>query len=103
MDDNKDDRLERLFAAARSERPDTGEVEAHFETRLMARIGERRLRGAPWHMLTWRMIPAFAVIAAITAVCSLTFNPAGSGDLFAAITTGQDEYLINSYLTGDSR
>ena len=103
MDDNTDDRLDRLFAAVRSGRPDTAAVEAHFETRLMARIEERRVQGAAWYMLAWRMIPAFGVIAAISAICSVTFNPASSEDLFAAITTGQEEYLTNSYLTGESR
>ena len=101
MSDDLDDRLERLLAAVRAGQPETWGVETHFETRLMARIGECRVQNTPWYMLVWRMIPLFAVIAAISAVCSMTFNPARSGDLFAAITAGQEEFLIRSYLTGE--
>jgi hypothetical protein len=51
--------------------------------------------------MVWRMIPAFAVIAAISAVCSVTFNPSRSGDPFAGLTAGHEEYLAKSFLTGE--
>lgn len=101
MSDNTDERLERLFAAARSARPDTSGLEEHFETRLMARIRERRAEPVPWYGLAWRMMPAFAVILAVIAVCTVSFNPARLQDPFAAITSGQEEQLAKSYLTGE--
>jgi type VI protein secretion system component VasF len=101
MRDTMDERLDRLFAEARSHRPDTADRELNFETRVMARIRERRAAAVPWYSLVWRMIPAFAVIAAIIAVCSASFNPARSQDLFAAITNVQDDYMATSLLTGE--
>lgn len=101
MNTDLDDRLDRLFAEVRAGRPDTSNRELNFETRVIARILERRVAGMPWYALVWRMIPAFAVIAAITAVYSMTFNPAPSRDLFAAITNGQDDYMAKSVLSGE--
>jgi hypothetical protein len=95
------DRLEGLFEAARKAQPDTSAMEEHFETRLMARIRERQAKSVPWYMLVWRMIPVFAVIATLTAICSISFNPVRSQDLFAAIANGQDDYAAGSFLTGE--
>ncbi|HEX9080084.1 MAG TPA: hypothetical protein VF795_10875 [Desulfuromonadaceae bacterium] len=96
-----EEKLDRLFADARSRRPDTSARELNFETRLMARIRERREAVTPWYTLVWRMIPAFAVVATVIAVCTASFQPAGSYDLFAAITNGHEEYLAQSFLTGE--
>lgn len=101
MGDNADKKLDALFAAARAARADTADCEEYFETRLMARIAERKSRGVPWYALAWRMVPAFAVIVIITAVWSATVNPARSGDMFAAITAGQEDRLTISYLVGE--
>ncbi|BCS52024.1 hypothetical protein [Geobacter sp. SVR] len=98
MRDNADDTLDRLFAAARSERPDTSAREAHFETRLMARLAERRTQRRPWQMLVWRTMPAFAVTAAISIACSLAFNPVRTEDPFAAITVAQEEGIYRVVL-----
>jgi anti-sigma-K factor RskA len=98
MRNDTDERLDRLFAAARSERPDTSVLEAHFETRLMARIAERKAQSRPWQLLVWRTIPAFAATAAISIVCSLVFNPARSGDPLAALTVAQEEGIYRNVL-----
>lgn len=101
MADSADKKLDRLFAAARAEQADTSALEAHFETRLMARIAERKALNTPWYMLAWRMVPAFAVIALISAVCSAAFSPSRSGDLFASITNGYEDVVATSYLAGE--
>jgi hypothetical protein len=101
MKDDSDERLDRLFALARSEQPDTTAQQEHFETRLMARLRERQQMSAPWYLMAWRMIPAFAVIAVICAVCSVAFNPSSYSDPFAAISSGQEDLLAQSYLTGE--
>jgi hypothetical protein len=100
MKDNTEMRLERLFAAARKESMDTTGAEEYFETRLLARI--RELRDTPaWYSLVWRMVPMFALLAAVVAVGVITYNPSRSSDMFAAITNGQDMTLAGSYLTGE--
>lgn len=101
MGDNADERLDRLFAAARNARLDTSGLEDHFETRLMARLRERRAGAVPWYALMWRMVPAFAVLVVIIAVFSASFRPSARGDMFAAISSGQDESLSANVLTGE--
>lgn len=100
MRDERDHKLDALFALARSDSPDTSNLEAHFETRLMARLAERSALSPPWHLLVWRMIPAFAVIAAIMLACSITINPTRSSDPFAAITNGNEDLMAKNYLLG---
>ena len=75
MSDNGDERLDRLFAAARNARVDTSALEEHFETRLMARLRERRREGIPWYALMWRMVPVFAVLVVLIAVYSASYRP----------------------------
>jgi hypothetical protein len=101
MNDNGDERLDRLFAAERSARVDTSVLEEHFETRLMARLRERRREGIPWYALMWRMVPVFAVMVILIAVYNTSYKPPSSGDLFAAISSGQEEYLAQNVLTGE--
>lgn len=100
MRDERDHNLDTLFAMARSESPDISTLEAHFETRFMARLAERSNLSPPWQLLVWRMIPAFAVIAVIILVCSITLNPIRSSDPFAAITNGNEELMAKNYLLG---
>lgn len=99
MAEHTDKRLDRLFAAARAEQLDTAGMEEFFETRLLARIRESRESGGPWYAAAWRMLPAFAAIAAVVAIGTVTFHPSRSSDLFSALTGGQDEIVVASYLT----
>jgi hypothetical protein len=101
MRDDAEIRLERLFAAARSERSDTDAAEEFFETRLMARLRDRRAEQRPWYELAWRSVPAFALVTVIFALCSITIWKPVSTDLFAAISSSQEEYLAKSYLAGE--
>jgi hypothetical protein len=100
MKDNTDMRLERMFTVVRQENMDTSGAEEYFETRLLARI--RELRETPaWYSLVWRMVPMFALLAAVVAIGVITFNPLRSNDMFAAITSDQGMTLACSYLTGE--
>jgi hypothetical protein len=102
MRDNMDERLDRLFAATRNEQTTSPEVDGFFETRLMARIRELHESATePWYAAAWRLLPAFTVVAALITVCTFTFNPSSTSDIFAAITSGQDENVAISFLTGE--
>jgi len=101
METESDKRLDRLFAAARAGLTESSALEDHFETRLMARIRERRSVQQPWYALAWRMLPAYAGIVAIIVVCSITFYPARSADMFAALTGSQEDTVVISYLAGE--
>ena len=101
MNDKTEELLERLFKEGRANKPDTEAQEFAFETRLMAVLQERRAAAAPWYALVWRMLPTFAVIAIVLAVCSMSLSKPDSNDLIAALNVGQDEVVASSYLTGE--
>jgi len=101
MRDEMDTKLDQLFAAVRSEQPDMARLEEHFETRLMARISERRDDRTPWYLMAWRFVPVFALLAAIMTVVGLTGIQNSSPDLFATISSGQDEILAKSFISGE--
>jgi len=82
---NGDDKLNRLFAAARQSKPDTARVEFGFETRLAARLRAERGRPALWAAWTWRLMPAFAAVVLALGVWNYaalveTDLPALAGD-----------------------
>lgn len=54
------DPLDEFFRAARTAAPDTAKVEFAFETRLMARLRERR--AATLSSWAWKLAPFFATI-----------------------------------------
>jgi hypothetical protein len=101
MCDDNDDKLDKLFAAARSEQRDTEDLQEFFEVRLMARLRERREAQSPWYELAWRCVPAFALITVIVAICSITIVRSAAPDFFAVISSGQEEYLAKSFLSGE--
>ena len=100
MNDKRDELLDQLFVAARSSKPDTAAIEAHFETRLLARMEEHRTGRALWPVWTWRLIPWFATIVIIVGIGSIVYDPLRSSDPFAQFTNGYEEYLTTSLLAG---
>ncbi|MCE0482881.1 MAG: hypothetical protein LV479_01430 [Methylacidiphilales bacterium] len=56
-----DDQLDALFSLARAHRPDTSRYEFAFETRLLARLQTPQEAGSVWALVTWRMVPIFAL------------------------------------------
>lgn len=100
MEKFTDEGLDRLFAAGRNDVVDTSTLQEHFETRLMARIAESREGRSSWFFSAWRMIPVFAVLTVLIAVCTITFTETQPDTLFAAITTGQEELMARSFLGG---
>jgi hypothetical protein len=56
------DHLDAVFALARGQRPDTSRAQYGFESRLMARLRERRQPdpASLWATVSWRMIPFLA-------------------------------------------
>jgi hypothetical protein len=64
-----DPELDALFARARAVKRDTAAAEYGFETRLMARLRDRRRLGSMpiFGVLSWRLMPVFAVIVLVLA------------------------------------
>jgi len=101
MRECSDEMLDSMFAAARADVVDTSALGNHFENRLLARITERRDQGRNWFMSVWRMLPAFAVLTALIAVCSIAYTETYQDSMFTALTTGQDEVVASNILTGE--
>lgn len=91
------DKLDRLFAAARSAAPDTSNLEGYFEVRVMAMIRERQENRRSWPVLAWRMVPVFAAIVVILSILSMVIKPDRSKDYFSAITNYHEEYLAQNF------
>lgn len=101
MKDDTDGKLDRLFAAARSVRPDTGALEDFFETRLAARLRERRESKRLWFSWAWRLVPVFMVAIIILGSVSLIIGGGRSPDIFTAIANDQEEYQLVAYFEGE--
>jgi hypothetical protein len=100
-DDEADDRLNSLFAKARTLDQGPSLREEGFEGRLMARLREQRCQGTPWYLWAWRSVPLFtAVIVVLISVCGS--QTAVTGDyLSQALTGGYEEATLVSYYTGE--
>jgi hypothetical protein len=96
-----DERLNKLFAAARAVKPDTSHAEYGFETRLRTRLRAGREQFAPWYAWAWKLIPALAVIVVASGVWMITAPGTSSTDLRNAITGDREETTLVTYLTGD--
>ncbi len=101
MRDERDGRLDRLLKKVREAPPDTEGVEREFETRLLARIRERRAAGEPWTAWTWRLAPLFLAVALLLGVWNL-FPAAGNrSDIGTTLSSGSEEVALVSYLSGE--
>jgi hypothetical protein len=105
MNDNSDQRLDALFAAARREPADTSRVEFGFETRLMARLREESNPFAAISNLAWKLCPFFAALALAASLWSRTpgVRAEAGAQLFAEVTRTSEEQAMLSYMTGDER
>lgn len=90
--------LDRLFALARQASPDISGVERNFETRVMARIRERR---EPWYALAWRLAPVFLALTLLLAGWSLFYSPVHPADPVTTLASGTQEIALVDYLTGE--
>lgn len=97
-----DEQLNKLFQAARADRPDTSQAEYGFETRLRALLRANREQPAPWYAFLWKLMPAFAAVVVALGAWTVTEMGAGSNDLQTAITGDHEEDTLVIYLTGGS-
>ena len=95
-----DDRLDRLFAAARQSKPETARVEYGFEPRLLARLRAEREEPALWAAWTWRLIPAFAAVVLVLGIWNYTAPVAETSDPTAALADGSEQEMM-AYFTGE--
>ena len=100
MNNNADQKLDTLFAAARAEERDTSRLEFGFETRLAARLREES--GGSLFAWAWRLWPAFAAVTLAVGWWSYSSLRAEADvQIVAEATHASDEQMLVAYLTGD--
>jgi hypothetical protein len=90
-----DSKLDALLVRARAQRADTSRAEYGFETRLMARLRERRQPDAAslWSIVTWRMVPFFAACVVALALWQ--------AEVASASTDAATAAALNNPVAGD--
>lgn len=102
METEKDEeRLERLFEAARRYAPHRTESEAGFETRLMARIRADRTRETPFPVWAWRLVPAFLALVILFGIWAYRAETHDTTDLSAITKIGNEEAVLTAFLAGE--
>ena len=96
-----DKRLDKLFAAARGNKPDTSRAEYGFETRLAARLRAEREQSMPWYAFAWKLVPAFAAI--VVALGIWTYTDSSATDLQSAIPGDRDENTLVNFFSGGTQ
>jgi hypothetical protein len=102
MKDNFDEKLDALFAAARTTAPDTSRAEFAFETRLAARL--RAESSGSIFAWAWRLCPFFAALALAVGWWShATERTEVVSSLVSEAAPASDEQMLVAYMTGDHR
>jgi hypothetical protein len=99
--DSNDEKLERLFAAARKAEPYKKEMEYGFETRLMEKIRAERERQMPFLLWAWRLIPVFVSIVIFLGIWIYESKYSHMADLSAITRIGNEEATLVAFLTGE--
>ena len=100
MNDNAEEKLNALFAAARADERDTSRAEFGFETRVMARI--RTERRSSWQGWAWRLCPFFTALAVAAGswMYSHRDNAPDAESFYDAVRLAGTP-IVNYYLTGE--
>jgi hypothetical protein len=98
--DPGDDRLDRLFAAARGAELFKRTREFGFETRLMAKIQAKGEGQTPFLLWAWRLIPVFASLVILLGIWIYMAESHYATDLSAVTKIGNEETMLIAFLTG---
>ena len=100
-DDRSDDRIERLFAAARKFQPYNTNLEYGFETRVLAEIRERRDGRKPFFSWAWRFIPALVVVVMMLGAWTYISEQRQLIGLSSIAGINNEETMLVASLTGE--
>ena len=99
--DRGDDRVERLFAAARKSQPCNANLEYGFETRVMAKIRERRDGQKSFFSWAWRFIPALVVVVMMLGAWTYISEQSQLIGLSSIAGINSEETMLVASLTGE--
>lgn len=100
-DDPRDEKLDRLFAAARRAEPYCANREYGFESRVMAKIRAKREEETPFLTWSWRLIPVFVSLVVLIGIWIYAAGPSYAIDLSAISGTGSEETTLIAFLAGE--
>jgi hypothetical protein len=98
--DPADNGLDRLFDKARKAVFYKPEAEYGFESRLMARIREKREDRRPFLLWAWRLIPVFVSIVIFLGIWTYMSESNQRFDLSAVAGINNEETMLTAFLTG---
>ena len=99
--DRDDDRIERLFAAARKSQPYNTHLEYGFETRVMAKIRERRNGQKPFFSWAWRFMPTLVVVVMMLGAWTYISEQSQLIGLSSIAGINNEETMLVASLTGE--
>ena len=99
--DRDDDRMERLFAAARKSQPYNTHLEYGFETRVMAQIRELSAGPKPFFSWAWRLIPALVVVVMMLGAWTYISEQRQLIGLSSIAGINNEETMLVASLTGE--
>jgi hypothetical protein len=99
--DLNDEKLDRLFAAARKAVHYNTNAEYGFETRVMARIRAEEKRQIPFFQWAWRFIPVFASIVIVLGIWVYSTMYTPMADLNTLTSVSNEDTTVVAYLAGE--
>jgi hypothetical protein len=101
QNDNEDDRLERLFAAASKSEPYSANLQYGFETRVMAKIKAQRNGQNPFFLWAWRLMPVFVLAVLMLGVWTYVAEHRQLTDMSTIAGINNEETMMVASLTGE--
>ncbi len=102
MNDNSEEKLSALFAAARADERDTSRAEFGFQTRLAARLREES--GGSLAAWAWKLCPFFAALAlAVSWWGHVNLRAAAATEVLTEATQPDAEQVLFAYMTGEGQ
>ena len=99
--DPDDQKLDRLFAAARKTEFYPSKKEFGFETRVMAAIRAKREGQTSLLMWTWRLIPVLVSLVIVLGSWIYVTESRSSIDLSAVARIDNEDTVLVAFLTGE--
>ena len=102
MNNDPEEKLSALFAAARADERNTSRVEFGFETRLAARLREES--GGSLSAWAWKLCPFFAALAlAVSWWGHVNLRAEAATEVLTEATQPDAEQVLLAYMTGERR
>lgn len=101
QEDRNDNRLDRLFAAARKAEFYKPDAEFGFEARVSANIRAKDEGSSSFFLWAWRLIPVFVSIVIFLGIWFFASEQNQQMDMSAISNAGSEDITLTAFLTGE--